>query len=101
MVKNENNNENNTAENVPVQSVTAKSGDTLTETLNTANQPSSGKVISYSSKLAPSGTITKGKQVIKTEEKKAFIQPQNQTESLLKPITDNQVAAGGTITKKR
>lgn len=101
LVKNENNNENNTAENVPVQSVTAKSGDTLTETLNAANQPSSGKVISYSSKLAPSGTITKGKQIIKTEEKKAFIQPQNQTESLLKPITDNQVAAGGTITKKR
>ena len=63
----------------------------------TKNQPTQN-IVSYRSKLAPSGTLTVGKKEVKVQEKKAFTD--KPASGLLKPITSDSITSGGTITKK-
>lgn len=55
-------------------------------------------IVSYRSKLAPSGTITRGKQVMEVKENK--LGSQETTAPLLKPLTDDHPVTGGTVKTK-
>ncbi len=55
-------------------------------------------IVSYRSKLAPSGVITRGKQVMEVKENK--LGAQNAATPLLKPLTEDKPATGGTIKTK-
>lgn len=55
-------------------------------------------IVSYRSKLAPSGTITRGKQVMEVKENK--LGSQETTVPLLKPLTDDHPVTGGTVKTK-
>ena len=56
-------------------------------------------VVSYQSKSAPSGTITRGKQILETGRPAVSATPANGT-LLLKPISGENISSGGTIKKK-
>lgn len=55
-------------------------------------------IVSYRSKLAPSGIITRGKQVMEVKENK--LGAQNAATPLLKPLTEDKPLSGGTIKTK-
>ena len=58
------------------------------------------EVVSYQSKLMPSGTITRGKKVLEKKKPAAVGMPATGT-PLLRPIADKTVSSSGTIKKKK
>ncbi len=58
---------------------------------------SKNNVITYQSKLVPSGTIKKSGRVLQTE--KPAAQPVNDNAPLLRPITEKNIVSGGVIKK--
>ena len=69
--------------------------------LNTQNQEDGVKdnIVSYRSKIVSSGTITRGKQILNSQEPINTGVSATGT-SLLRPITENAIGASGTIKKK-
>lgn len=66
----------------------------VSESANIQNKP----IVSYRSKLAPSGVITRGKQVMEVKQNK--LGEQNSSAPLLKPLTEDKPLSGGTIKTK-
>ena len=67
------------------------------ETVESAKEESK-PIVSYRSKLAPSGTITRGKQVLEVKENK--LGSQEISAPLLRPLTDDSPTVSGTIKTK-
>lgn len=86
--------------NADNNTVKVEESSTLKDNLNniSTKEPASQNIISYRSRLAPSGSITVGKQQRNIKEQKAF--QKGSSSGLLKPLTSDKIITGGIIKKK-